>query len=124
MKKTGDAIGDFDGHICWLLRFSSRNSSSCFCSTRASGYTLLLKFRASGTSSLAWSHCFQSGNFIKGFFGKDVPKLLVQFGYYVLEVCGQSASCGFSKSLGDGLGCSDFLLLSAYEPNEKSVAFI
>src|SRR5882724_8516971 len=62
MKKTGDAIGDLDGCIHWLLRFSSRNSSSCFCSTGASGYTLVLKLRASGTSSMAWSHCFQLGN--------------------------------------------------------------
>jgi len=45
----------------------------------------------------------------QGFFGKDIPKLLIWFGYYVLEACGRSASCGFSKFLGDGLGCSDFL---------------
>src|SRR5882724_2557893 len=70
MKKTGDAIGDFDGHIHWLLRFSSRNSSSCFCSTGASGYTLVLKFRVSGTSSMAWSHCFQSGNLSKDSLAK------------------------------------------------------
>jgi len=62
MKKTGDTIGDFDGHIYWLLRFSSRNLSSCFCLTGASGYTLVLKLRASGTSLMVWSHCFQSGN--------------------------------------------------------------
>src|SRR5882724_12949556 len=62
MKKTGDTMGDFDGHIHWLLRFSLRNSSNCFCSIGASGYTLVLNLRASGTSSMVWSHCFQSGN--------------------------------------------------------------
>src|SRR5882724_1156708 len=62
MKKTRDTIGDFDGRIHWLLRFSSRNSSSCFCSTGASGYTLVLKLWALGTSSMAWSHCFRLGN--------------------------------------------------------------
>src|SRR5882724_5564877 len=70
MKKTRDAIGDFDGCIHWLLRFSSRNSSSCFCSTGARGYTLVLKLRASGTSSMAWSHCFQSGNSSKDSLAK------------------------------------------------------
>src|SRR5882724_648389 len=70
MKKTGDAIGDFDGCICWVLRFSSRNLSSCFCSTRDSGYTLVLKFQASGTSSMVWSHCFQSGNSSKDSLAK------------------------------------------------------
>src|SRR5882724_51123 len=70
MKKTGDAIGDFDRRIRWLLRFSSRNSSSCFCSTGASGYTLVLKFRALGTRSMAWSHCFQSGNLSKDSLAK------------------------------------------------------
>src|SRR5882724_4603432 len=62
MKKTRDTMGDFDGCIHWLLRFSPRNSSSCFCLTRASGYTLVLKLQVSGTSSMVWSHCFRSGN--------------------------------------------------------------
>src|SRR5882724_13358577 len=70
MKKTGDTIGDFDGHMHWLLRFSSRNSSSCFCLTGASGYTLVLKLRALGTSSMVWSHCFQSGNLSKDSLAK------------------------------------------------------
>src|SRR5882724_10511510 len=70
MKKTKDAIGDFDGHICWLLRFSLRNSSSCFCSTGDSGYTLVLKLWVSGTSSMAWSHCFRSGNTSKDTLAK------------------------------------------------------
>src|SRR5882724_6458849 len=70
MKKTGDAMGDFDGHIHWLLRFSLRNSSSCFCSTGASGYTLVLKLRVSGTSLMVWSHCFQLGNSSKDSLAK------------------------------------------------------
>ncbi len=32
MKKTGDAIGDFEGWSLPVARFSSMNSSSCFCS--------------------------------------------------------------------------------------------
>src|SRR5882724_2423285 len=70
MKKTRDTIGDFDGHIHWLLRFLSRNSSSCFCSTRARGYTLVLKLRALGTSLMVWSHCFQLGNLSKDSLAK------------------------------------------------------
>src|SRR5882724_1842981 len=60
MRKTGEAMGDLDGCICWLLRFLLRNSSSCFCLTGARGYTLVLKLQASGMSSMAWSHCFWS----------------------------------------------------------------
>src|SRR5882724_9076617 len=70
MKKTEDAIGDFDGRIHWLLRFSLRNSSSCFCSTGDSGNTLVLKFRALGTSSMAWSHCFRLSNSSKDSLAK------------------------------------------------------
>src|SRR5882724_13660607 len=70
MKKTRDTIGDFDGHIRWLLRFSLRNSSSCFCLTGARGYTLVLKLQASGASSMAWSHCFRSGNSSKDSLAK------------------------------------------------------
>src|SRR5882724_13217903 len=70
MKKTGDTIADFDGHICWLLRFSLRNSSSCFFLTGARGYTLGLKLQVSGTSLMAWSHCFRSGNLSKDSLAK------------------------------------------------------
>src|SRR6266481_968322 len=64
-EKTGDAIGDFEGWIRPLARFSSRNLSSSFCLTSDIGYTFILKGCAPGTRLIAWSHCFHLGSLSK-----------------------------------------------------------
>lgn len=63
MKKTGDAIGDFDGWIQPDSRFSWMNASNSFCSEGKSGYTLQLD--PLGTSSIAWSQGLVSGSMLK-----------------------------------------------------------
>src|SRR6266481_6741255 len=74
MKKTGDAIGDLEGWIQPLARFSSRNLSSSFCSTGDIRYTFVLKGCAPGTRSIAWSHCFRSGSLSKDSLEKTSRK--------------------------------------------------
>ena len=39
-KNTGEDMGDFDGHMCPLFTFSSRDLSSSFCSFKDMGYSL------------------------------------------------------------------------------------
>ena len=55
-------MGDFEGRIRPLLRFSWMNASISDCSLGARGYTLQLDAFDPGTSSMAWSQIFRSGS--------------------------------------------------------------
>jgi len=52
MKNTGVAIGDFEGWICPVQRFSSRKASNSICSNRDRGYTFDNLGSALGISSI------------------------------------------------------------------------
>ena len=62
--------------------------------------------------------------FIKGLLGKDVFKLLVRFGYYILEACLAGSFCSFCKPLRDCLGGSDLFRVLANEPYKESVTSV
>jgi hypothetical protein len=77
MKKTGEAIGDLDGRICPVSKFSLRKASNSFCSEGESGYTLQPDGFSPGTSSMGlWIR--QS---IKRLFGEDRAKFPEVDGY-------------------------------------------
>ena len=71
MKKTGDAIGDFEGLMHPDSKFSWMKASSSFCSEGESGYTLQPEGFSPGMSSTAWSHGLESGSTS---FEKMLPK--------------------------------------------------
>ena len=54
-KKKGDAMGDFEGLMYPLARFSSINLFISLVSRRVRGYTLQSEGKKSSLSSIAWS---------------------------------------------------------------------
>src|SRR5882672_4982731 len=62
--------------------------------------------------------------FVKGLLGEDVFKLLVRFGYYILEACLVGSSCSFCKPLRDCLGGFDLFQVLANESYKESVASV
>src|SRR6266481_331730 len=97
-KKTGDAIGDFEGQIQPLARFSSRNLSSSFCSTGDIGYTFILKGCAPGTRLIAWSHCFCSGSLSNDSLEKTSRKVWYGSGSISSSCAGGEVSLAASAS--------------------------
>ena len=71
MKKKGDAIGELDGQICPDLRFSSRNTSSAFCSSKVSAYISIdwLKVCTQLDAVVPW---FMWWQFVKFFFAEYI----------------------------------------------------
>ena len=65
MKKNMDANGDFKGWIWPDVRFSSRNSSSSFCSFNVRLYILQLIVWSLGSNSTVWSHSQLGSNLSK-----------------------------------------------------------
>src|SRR5882724_6934949 len=107
IKKTGDAIGNFNGYMCPLLRFSSRISSSCFCSTGVdlSAEHLGIRYKFNSVVPL-----LPIRQFIKRLFGKHIPEFLVPFGYNVFEMGQLVVPRHIGKSLRNHLCVSEYSL--------------
>ena len=83
MKKTGAAMGDLEGQIYLVHNFSSRKTSSSFCSTGDREYTLDNLGSDLERSSMVWSQQQCSGRMLKSFFVNIVLNPLVQLGIEV-----------------------------------------
>ena len=85
MEKTGDAIGNLDGHMCWLLRFSLRKSSNLFCSHWSQGVDLGAECLRVRDKFYGMVPLLPVQELINRFFAKNISELLVGIRNYILQ---------------------------------------